>query len=126
MWFLLFLIVLVQNIKSNEVYSNRSIQGNFYSKECCLPITTLTIPNKVKQCTVDTFVYFKCDQIEKSGFLTKEFEIMSNSPDRICTDSIENFIKSDEFVIQKVNNLVLVNAGVKDAFYFLCELNSIK
>ena len=106
----LLIILLVSGVSTNEIYSNKTVNGDFYSKECCHPIKNLKIPTKVKECTQELFVYFMCNDIEKAGFLTKHKEILNSNAGVLCSDEKIDLIDWDDLFIQKINDVVIVEA----------------
>ena len=114
--FLLF-TMFFSGIVTNELYSNKTVNGDFYSKECCHTIKKLKVPTKVRECTQELFVYFICNDIEKTGFLTKHKEILSSNTAVLCSDENTDLIDWDDLFIQKINDVIIVEAKNLSIWY---------
>jgi hypothetical protein len=70
----LVLIILLFNLVSSNgvVYKNQTLKGYFDSDDCVEPITKVLIPDRTDKCSQDIFCYYKCDEIEKMGFLNRK------------------------------------------------------
>ena len=110
MYRFILLSLFITNIFANEIYSNKTVNGEFFSKECCHPIKQLKVPTKVKDCTKELFVYFVCNNIERAGFLTNHKEIVDSNTAIMCTDEKVDLIDWSDLLIQKINDVIMIEA----------------
>ena len=102
----------------NTAYINTTVEGTFHSMDPeCLIISTLKVPSKVDECTLETFVHYVCGKIEMSGFLTKNLSIVRQTSVVECQDDLVDTVETGLFVIQKIGNNVLVKLKNKNFFY---------
>ena len=102
----------------NAAYINITVEGTFHSMDPdCLIISSLKIPSKVNQCTLETFVHYVCGKIEKSGFLAKNMNILQQTSVIECQDDLVDSVETGLFAIQKIGNNVLVKLKNKSFFY---------
>ena len=115
-----FILLIISLIicQIQAAYFNSTIEGVFHSMDTeCPNISTLKVPGKVNKCTMETFVYYLCKNIEKSGFLTKNLDIISETNFIECQDNLTDSIETGLFTIQKIGNNVLVKIKNKSLFY---------
>ncbi len=88
---------------------NYTFFTKYKAKGCENIAGTLRIPNEVKTCTSELFVYYDCDSVEKAGCSDKNFFISSHCANIQCQSSIREFIDNEFVNIRTVDDVILVD-----------------
>ncbi len=91
------------------IFENTTLFTSYNAKGCDNGYGNIQIPNKVKKCTSELFVYYDCDGVEKAGCADKNFFISSYCAPTDCQSSIQNVIDNEYVNIRKIDNLILVD-----------------
>ena len=91
-------------------YFNHTVTGIFEAEGCCSEINTLFIPNKITKCTTETFIYYSCKGVEKTGFLNKDMYIIEKSTIVDCSSDIVYLILKKELEIKRVDEYIYVTS----------------
>ena len=110
---IIFLVVFqtISSIHANPImpkYFNFTVTGIFEAEGCCSEINSILIPSKITKCTTETFIYYNCKSVEKTGFLNKDMYIIEKSAIVECSSDIVHLILKKDLKINRIDEFIYV------------------